>query len=75
VVGALSDTRLVAYGTLADFRQGFVPKAVLTGQVFTALAAAAALLALIPLWFGIRLWLRLRRHGSDERPKRGPTIT
>jgi hypothetical protein len=75
VVGALSDTRLVAYGTLADFRQGFVPKAVLTGQVFTALAAAAALLALIPLWFGIRLWRRLRRHGSDERPKQGPTIT
>jgi hypothetical protein len=57
--------RIIAHGTLADFRQSFMPRALLTGRLIAVAALAMVPAALLTLLVSVFWWRRIRRHGSD----------
>lgn len=63
---ALNATRLIAYGSLEDFRKGYLARAVATARIFGWIALAFVPLSLGPAILGWRRWRWLRAHGSDE---------
>ncbi|MCZ4291535.1 hypothetical protein [Hoeflea alexandrii] len=63
---ALNATRVIAYGSLEDFRAGYLARAVATARVFGWIALAFVPLSLLPAFLGWRRWRWLRRHGTDE---------
>ena len=68
---ALIDTRVIAYGTLEDFRKGYLARAVATARVFGWIAFAFIPLSLVPAILGFRRARWLRRYGSDKVPAGG----
>lgn len=66
--GALNATRVIAYGSLEDFKAGYLARAVFTARIFGWIAFAFIPLSLIPLGVGILRFRWLRRHGSDRAP-------
>lgn len=68
---ALTDTRVIAYGSLEDFRQGYLARAVATARVFGWIGFAFIPLSLVPAILGYRRARWLRRNGSDRVPAGG----
>ncbi len=64
----LNVTRLIAYGSLQDFKAGYMARTVFTARIFGWIAFAFIPLSLIPLGVGILRFRWLRRHGSDRAP-------
>ena len=63
---ALNATRVIAYGSLEDFRDGYLARAVATARIFGWIALAFLPPALVPALFGYRKYRWLLAHGSDE---------
>lgn len=59
-------TRMIAYGTWEDFRNGYLAGAVRTARVMGWVGFGCLFLPVLPLWWGYRHWLWLADHGSDE---------
>lgn len=58
---ALIGTRLVAYGSLGDFQRDFLADLVRTSRLCGWIALVCLALALVPLGFGVRHYLRNRQ--------------
>ena len=63
---ALNETRVIAYGSLEQFRAGYLARTVATARLFGWIALAFVPLSLLPAILGWRRWRWLRLHGSDE---------
>ncbi len=63
---SLIRTRVIAYGTWEEFRDGYLAGAVRTARVIGWFGFGCLFLPLLPLWWGYRHWRWLGQHGSDE---------
>lgn len=63
---ALNATRVIAYGSLEEFRTGYLARAVATARVFGWIALAFVPISFLPAILGWWRWRWLRAHGSDE---------
>lgn len=63
--GALTSTRVIAYGSMEDFLQGYVLSATATARMLGWIGFGLIPFAFVPLIFGLWRWRWLRCHGSD----------
>jgi hypothetical protein len=59
---ALTGSRMIAYGTMEDFRDGYLARALATARIFGWLALALIPLSLVPALMGFLHFRRIRRR-------------
>ena len=59
---SLTGSRMIAYGTIEDFRNGYLARALATARVFGWLALALIPLSLVPALIGFLYFRRFRRR-------------
>lgn len=72
---AMTATRVIVFGGLEEFRNGYMDRAVATARVVGWSALALVPFSLLPCWLAWRRARWLRWHGRDERTARSITWT